>query len=295
MSHNHLVSQPVKTDHGGFVVTGLPAFSDNFIWVIQSVTSEAKPQTVVVDPGDAVPVIHYCEQRGLVPDQIWLTHHHADHSAGVGELLTWAEARGTALQVLGPAGESIPGVTRPLMGGESFAMGDRLVVQVLSLPGHTRAHLGYFIDSSVNFSPPAIFCGDVLFGLGCGRLFEGTPSQMLASLDQIQRLPDETRIYCAHEYTAMNLPFAEAVDPDNPALQLRGRQIGIRRQRSEATVPLLLAEERATNPFLRCQELALAEAAMVESGEAGADRLAVFTRLRQMRDTFKAPPASADR
>ena len=281
----HLVSQPVERDHGGFVVTGLPAFNDNFIWIIQTRATDATSQTVVVDPGDAGPVIDYCARQGVVPDQIWLTHHHADHSGGVADLVAWANARGTPPQVLGPAGESIPGVTLALDGGETLAIGNKLVVRVLSLPGHTRAHLGYLIEPSVSVAPPALFCGDVLFGLGCGRLFEGTAAQMAGSLDQIRRLPTDTRIYCAHEYTAMNLPFALAVDPENMELKGRAQQIMQRRHKGEATVPLLLSEELATNPFLRCDEPALREAAMVPESASPVD---VFARLREMRNTFKA-------
>ena len=281
----HLVSQPVEMDHGGLFVTGLPAFNDNFIWIIQTRATDGASQTVVVDPGDAGPVIDYCARRGLVPDQIWLTHHHADHSGGVADLVAWAKSRGTPLQVLGPAGESIPGVTLALDGREKLAIGNDLVVRVLSLPGHTRAHLGYFIEPSVCIAPPALFCGDVLFGLGCGRLFEGTAAQMAASIDQIRSLPADTRIYCAHEYTAMNLPFALAVDPDNTLLKGRAQEIMQRRHKGEATVPLLLSEELTTNPFLRCEEPALREAAMVPES---ASPVEVFGRLREMRNTFKS-------
>lgn len=281
----HLVSQPVEMDHGGFVVTGLPSFNDNFIWVIQTRATDATAQTVVVDPGDAGPVIDYCVRQARVPDQIWLTHHHADHSGGVAELVAWAKTQGTLLQVLGPAGESIPGVTRALDGSEKLAMGNDLVVRVLSLPGHTRAHLGYLIEPSVSIAPPALFCGDVLFGLGCGRLFEGTAAQMAASLDQIRSLPADTRIYCAHEYTAMNLPFALAVDPDNTVLKGRAQEIMQRRQKGDGTVPLLLSEELTTNPFLRCDEPALREAAMLPES---ASPVEVFARLREMRNTFKS-------
>lgn len=284
----HLVSQPVVMEHGGFFVTGLPAFNDNFIWIIQTRATDAASQTVVVDPGDAGPVIDYCLRQGLVPDQIWLTHHHGDHCGGVADLVAWSKSlakdRGTPLQVLGPAGESIPGVTLALDGHEKLAMGNDLVVQVLSLPGHTRAHLGYLIEPSVRVAPPALFCGDVLFGLGCGRLFEGTAAQMAASLDQIRQLPADTRIYCAHEYTAMNLPFALAVDPDNTVLKGRAQEIMQRRQKGEATVPLLLSEELTTNPFLRCGEPALREAAMLPESAAPVE---VFAQLREMRNTFK--------
>ena len=279
---NHQPS--LRHDHGAFYVTGLPAFNDNYVWLVQ--TQADALRVVVVDPGDAAPVIDYCRDHGCLPEQIWLTHHHADHAGGVAELCAWMRGHGRELVVYGPGVESIPGVTHPLQGGESFALNPAVTVHVLSLPGHTRGHLAYVLSSSDRAQPTALFCGDVLFGLGCGRLFEGTAAQMAASLEQIRQLPPATRIYCAHEYTALNLPFALAVDPENAALQARAVSIRQRRQAGEATVPLTLAEECATNPFLRCEQPALAAAAMLPEG---ANPLDVFTRLRQMRDTYKAP------
>ena len=277
-------------DHGAFSVTGLPAFNDNYIWLIhQNGRSQTEGQHVaVVDPGDAAPVIDYCRRHGCLPDQIWLTHHHADHAGGVAALCAWVkrQSQGRELRVYGPGLEDIPGVTHPLQGGETLALGNMLNVHVMSLPGHTRGHLAYALSSPDQALPPALFCGDVLFGLGCGRLFEGTAEQMAASLEAVRRLPPDTRIYCAHEYTAMNLSFALAIDPENAELQARAVSIRQRRQAGEATVPLTLAEECATNPFLRCEHAALAASAMVPEGATPVD---VFTRLRQMRDTFKAP------
>lgn len=270
-------------DHGVFSVTGLPAFNDNYIWVIQTATNAQC--VAVVDPGDAAPVMDYCRRHGCLPEKVWLTHHHADHTGGVAELSAWVKAQGGELSVYGPSMETIPDVTHPLGGGECFHFGD-LTIGVLSLPGHTWGHLAYVVNDADQKMPPALFCGDVLFGLGCGRLFEGTAAQMAASLEQIRRLPQNTQIYCAHEYTALNLPFALAVDPGNAALQARAASIRARRQAGEATVPLTLAEECATNPFLRCEQPALAAAAMVPEGASPVD---VFTRLRQMRDTFKVP------
>ena len=276
--------------HGAFAVTGLPAFNDNYIWVIhQAGASQTEEQrVVVVDPGDAAPVIDYCRCHGCLPEQILLTHHHADHVGGVAELCAWVkqQSQGRELMVYGPGLEGIPGVTHPLQGGESLALAPTVLVKVMSMPGHTRGHLAYVLSSSDQAQPAALFCGDVLFGLGCGRLFEGTAAQMAASLEQIRQLLPDTRVYCAHEYTAMNLPFALAVDPDNAELQARAVLIRQQRQAGEATVPLTLAEECATNPFLRCDQPALAKAAMVPEGATPVD---VFTRLRQMRDTFKAP------
>lgn len=271
-------------EHPGFSVTGLPAFNDNYIWVLESVTVSGAPCVAVVDPGDAAPVIDYCRRHGLVPTQIWLTHHHADHVGGVAELVDWVTRQSleSSVMVYGAAAEAIPGVTQSLRGGETLTLGD-LRVEVLSVPGHTRGHLAYIAGAATEI--PALFSGDLLFGLGCGRLFEGTAAQMHTALSLVRDLPPRTRVYCAHEYTLLNLPFALAVDPDNP--QLLAHAEAIRRLRSigEPTVPLTLSVECATNPFLRSDQAALQASAMVGDAASVVD---VFARLRQMRDTFKA-------
>ncbi len=276
---------PHTTRHAGFSVTGLPAFNDNYIWVIALDTGPAAGGAVaVVDPGDAGPVIDYCHRHGLVPEQIWLTHHHGDHTGGVAELGDWIARQSptSPVVVLGPAAETIAGVTQALSGDERLALGGARV-DVLSVPGHTRGHLAYLVG--IGTETPALFCGDLLFGLGCGRLFEGTAAQMHTALTQLRHLPAQTRVYCAHEYTHMNLPFALAVDPANPALVTRGETIQRLRQAGAPTVPLLLGEEYATNPFLRCDQAALRAAAILDPNASDVD---VFARLRQMRDTFKA-------
>lgn len=284
---------PHTTDHGTYTVTGLPAFADNYIWVLVAPTgdsSAAAPiaRVVVVDPGDAAPVIEYCRRHGLVPDQVWLTHHHADHAGGVPELQDWVRRRGGHLQVFGPAAEHIGVVNQPLQGGEQMNAAPLGNVAVLSLPGHTSGHLAYLIAAQNGSMPPALFSGDVLFGLGCGRLFEGTAAQMFASLEQLRALPQSTRIYCAHEYTLLNLPFALAVDPDNPGLIQRAETLRSQSAAGEPTVPLLLATECATNPFLRADHAALAHA--VDGGSGSLVPTEVFTRLRAMRDNFRAKP-----
>lgn len=275
--------------HGLLDVAGLPAFNDNVIWLLCAVPAETTPNrcVTVVDPGDAAPVIAYCRQHRLLPTTILLTHHHADHTGGVAALRRWvSEIDPTAsVTVYGPAVEEIPDVTDPLSGGEMLDVGHGVTFQVLSVPGHTRGHLAYVLNVTSQIAPTAVFCGDLLFGLGCGRLFEGTAAQMHAALMQICALPDEARIYCAHEYTWMNLPFALSVDPGNAALQARAKQIRALRLAGQSTLPLLLAAEKATNPFLRADQPALREAVCAEES---ATPLAVFTRLRAMRDTFKA-------
>jgi hydroxyacylglutathione hydrolase len=253
-------------------IRGLPAFRDNYIWMLDS-----DREAIVVDPGDAAPVLEALAAEGLRLAGIWITHHHADHVGGVGELC----ARYPGIPVSGPAAESITGVTRPLMGGETFeAFG--ITWTVLSVPGHTLGHIAYFGNRGGH---PVLFCGDVLFGLGCGRLFEGTAVQMATSLDAIATLPDATEIYCAHEYTALNAPFAQDMDPDNAALDLRVAETSRRRKAGLATVPFTLAEEKATNPFLRCREPALAASAReIDPGLDPHNPVAVFAALRLGRD-----------
>lgn len=262
-------------------ITGIPAFRDNRLWCV-SRGSEA----LVVDPGDAVPVLQHLERQGLTLGALLLTHHHADHVGGVAALLQ----RYPGIPVFGPAAESITGVSRPLSGGETLSLLDR-EWRVLALPGHTRGHLGYCLEAAGDAAggePARLFSGDVLFGLGCGRLFEGTPEQMAASLALIASLPDDTLIYCAHEYTALNLPFAERVLPDNAALRQRAINVRQAEAKQQSTLPLQLAEEKASNPFLRCDDPVVVAAAERQGRLAApglaCDPVAVFAILREWRN-----------
>jgi hydroxyacylglutathione hydrolase len=251
-------------------IRGLPAFRDNYIWLL-----DRAGEAVVVDPGDAAPVLETLAAEGLRLVAIWLTHHHADHVGGVAEI----RRRMPHVAVLGPAAESITGVSTPLSGGERFdALGESW--QVLAVPGHTRGHIAYY-------GAGRLLCGDVLFGLGCGRLFEGSPKQMADSLARIAALPRDTAIHCAHEYTALNAPFALDVDPENVELERRVLDVSARRKRGEATVPFSLAEELATNPFLRCTEPALVASACGEDPATDpGDPASVFATLRAWRDRY---------
>lgn len=250
-----------------FTVSFIPAFTDNYIWLLT-----CGQRAVVVDPGDAAPVQARLEADGLSLEAILITHHHADHQGGVAALVERWQPK-----VFAPASESITGCNHPLSGGERIdILGATL--NVLAVPGHTLGHLAYSAKG-------ALFCGDTLFGAGCGRLFEGTPAQMAASLASIAALPDETLIYCAHEYTAANLRFALAVEPDNPAIQARVAKVAALRATGQASVPSTLAEEKASNPFLRSSEPAVIAAAL-QYGASDTSPVAVFAAIRGWRNAF---------
>ncbi len=252
-----------------FEVIRIPAFKDNYIWLLRKGRS-----AVVVDPGDALPVLEVLKHEALQLEAIVITHHHADHQGGVARLLSEYP-----VEVFGPAAESITGLTRPLSGGESIrfeATGAEF--RVLAVPGHTLGHLAYYGNG-------CLFCGDTLFGAGCGRLFEGTPAQMSESLAKLAALPEETVVYCAHEYTQVNLRFAQTVEPGNPELQHRVEEVATARAEGRATIPSSIALEKATNPFLRCHVPEII-ALVSDRGEDASDALAVFAALRQWRNAF---------
>lgn len=260
----------MKTE--SFDVISIPAFRDNYIWLLRHGRS-----AVVVDPGDAGPVEACLAREGLKLAAIFITHHHADHQGGVEKLLENHPA-----EVFGPGAESITGLTTPLYGGEHIRPFGADVYagefKVLAVPGHTLGHIAYVCGNW-------LFCGDTLFGAGCGRLFEGSPEQMAASLQSLAALPETTEVYCAHEYTEMNLRFAAAVEPDNPAIRQRVREAAAKRARGESTVPSTLALEKATNPFLRCQAPAVIAAAR-SRGCVGEDPVRVFATIRSWRNEF---------
>lgn len=250
-----------------FEISFIPAFKDNYIWLL----TRGK-RAFVVDPGDAAPVIARLAADDLTLEGILVTHHHADHQGGIAELTArWQPS------VYAPGNESITGCTDPLRGGESIDVLDQ-TISVMAVPGHTLGHLAYA-------GPGILFCGDTLFGAGCGRLFEGTPAQMSAALDSIAGMPDDTLVYCAHEYTEMNLRFALAVEPGNTALQARCKKVAALRAANLPTVPLLLGEEKATNPFLRCNETAVIEAGL-QHGAVNRGKIKIFAAIRGWRNSF---------
>jgi hydroxyacylglutathione hydrolase len=256
-------------------ILGLHAFDDNYIWLLS-----AGGWVAVVDPGDAAPVFEHLEKSGERLCAILVTHHHGDHVGGIAELL----AR-HPVPVFGPAIEHISGVSEPLVGGERIEL-PHLGVQldIIAVPGHTLGHLAYYGPSLLGDG--AVFCGDTLFGAGCGRLFEGMPAQMLDSLGKLAVLPAPTFVYCAHEYTQTNLRFAVAVEPDSIAVQQRSEKVAIARAAGQATIPTSIQAELETNPFLRSDQPSVRNAAARRLGHAPVDAVETFTTIREWRNRF---------
>ncbi len=255
-------------------VLTVPAFNDNYLWLIHDGVNAA-----AVDPGDAQPILAALKAHGLTLTAILLTHHHADHTGGVPALL-----QHYAVPVYGPRNDGIAAVTQPLSEDATVHVpGLDLQLSVLEVPGHTLGHIAYFRAGD----EPWLFCGDTLFAGGCGRLFEGSPSQMVDSLNKLAALPAEAKVFCAHEYTLSNLRFASAVDPGNAALQARVEADTAKRARGVPTVPSTIGMERNTNPFLRYAEPQIA-AQLVAAGklQGGEAPVAVFAALRQWKNTF---------
>ncbi|MDH4190840.1 MAG: hydroxyacylglutathione hydrolase [Betaproteobacteria bacterium] len=251
-------------------IVPIEAFKDNYIWVIQE-----ESRAAVVDPGDARPVVDYLVREQLSLAAILVTHHHPDHVGGVLDLLESHPA-----PVYGPRNEPIPGITHAVAEGDQVTLdGPAVSLSVLEIPGHTRGHVAYY---GADF----LFCGDTLFAGGCGRVFEGTPAQMHASLSKLAALPGHMRVYCAHEYTLANLRFARAVEPDNSALAERETADRLSREAGRPTVPSTIAKEKATNPFLRCHEASVAASAMRRLGQPIADPVAVFAAIREWKNGF---------
>jgi hydroxyacylglutathione hydrolase len=251
-------------------ITPLPAFSDNYLWLLARGASAA-----VVDPGDEEPVIRALDRLDLRLDAILVTHHHPDHVGGVTALKQRYQAA-----VYGPARESIPGRDHALRGGDGIeVLGTRF--EVIDVPGHTAGHIAYYAPSEA-----VVFCGDTLFGCGCGRLFEGTPAQMLASLEALAALPVQTRVYCAHEYTLANIRFALAVEPGNSDLQARAAAAAAMRRRGEPTVPSTIGLEIATNPFMRCDVPAIRDAAGRRKKGTEIAAVTTFAALREWKNGF---------
>lgn len=256
----------------------LPAFTDNYIWMLHD-----GRQAIVVDPGDAAPVVQALDDLGLGLQAILVTHHHADHVGGVDAL-----REATGARVFGPARERIPEPLVRLAQGDVVEGADVLGLRltVIDVPGHTAGHIAYYCADMDG--EPLLFCGDTLFSGGCGRLFEGTPAQMLDSLDQLAALPGNTRVCCTHEYTLSNLKFARAVEPGNAALLHYSSQCEALRAQQQPTLPSRMDLERDINPFLRVRQPAVAQAARGHDAQVPEDdAVAVLAALRQWKNEFR--------
>lgn len=252
-------------------IHGIPAFDDNYIWCLRDPGGRL---ATVVDPGDEEPVLAHLDAHGLALGAILVTHKHGDHTGGIEALkAVYPEA-----VVYGPANEPIPRRAHALADGDRVRLpGLATEFVVMDVPGHTEGHIAYIGDG-------LLFCGDTLFAGGCGRVFSGTHEQLYHSLRRIACLPADTRVFCAHEYTRANLGFARWVEPDNPALIQRSREVDELRDAGQPTVPSLLGEELATNPFMRTGEKTVVDAAAAWAGRALLTGEEVFTAVRTWKD-----------
>ena len=268
MSHiPHSTPQPATLS-----LEALPAFDDNYIWILHD-----GQRALVVDPGDADVVFEALKRLSLRLETILVTHHHVDHTGGVDAL-----RNATGAVVFGPLTETMPEPIRRLQGGDKAqAMG--LTFDVIDVPGHTSGHIAYYCDNWNG--APILFCGDTLFSGGCGRLFEGTPAQMLDSLTKLASLPGQTRVCCTHEYTLSNLKFARAVEPNNAELFQYQQQCIANREAKVPTLPSTIARELQINPFLRSDQAEVVQAAK-QLDPTATDAVAVFTAIRQWKNNF---------
>jgi hydroxyacylglutathione hydrolase len=251
-------------------VIPLRAFADNYVWTIRDARRAA-----VVDPGDAGPVVDYLEREKLELVAILNTHHHADHVGGnAGLLVRWK------VPVYGPHDDRIGEVTQRLRDGEHCVLPHfGIEFRVLEIPGHTRTHIAFYGGGM-------LYCGDTLFAVGCGRLFEGTPRQMHESLSRLMQLPDTTQVYCGHEYTLSNIRFAKAADPDNSALRELEARATMLRDRGLPTLPSTIGQEKATNPFVRCDDPNVMASASKYAGRPLTDPVSVLATIREWKNRF---------
>lgn len=259
-------------------IVRVPLLRDNYAWLLHQ-----GELTAVVDPSRAGPVLAEVRRRGWRLTHIVNTHHHWDHTGGNREL-----AEATGARVVGPKADRdrIPGIDLALGDEERWDFGG-VEATVLEIPGHTRGHVAFFFAEpcatvDAGAPAPALLCGDTLFSLGCGRLFEGTPAQMWQSLCRLRALPDTTLVCCGHEYTESNARFALSVEPSNPVLLKRAREVAALRRAGRPTVPSTIGDERAANPFLRADDPELQAAV----GMKGADPVDVFAEVRARKDRF---------
>ncbi|MCM8537057.1 MAG: hydroxyacylglutathione hydrolase [Lentisphaeraceae bacterium] len=251
-------------------IVPIPAFQSNYLWSIQTDSDAA-----IVDPGDATPVLNHLQENDLELKYILITHHHPDHVGGIRQL----KAKFPSCKVYGPASENIPMIDYRLKEKDVVDLASLGKYKVLDIPGHTSGHIAYHDDQNA-------FVGDTVFAAGCGRLFEGTPAQMINSFDKIKKLAPQTKLFCAHEYTMSNIDFALAVEPTNTELLQRKDQCSKLREQGIPTIPSTLEEELTTNPFLRCHLPQLQEAASVHLGRKIDNEIDTFATIRKWKDSF---------
>ncbi|MCG8510970.1 MAG: hydroxyacylglutathione hydrolase [Rhodospirillales bacterium] len=254
----------------GLEIRIIPVLSDNYVYLLKDPGGNA---CAAVDPAVAGPVLEAADELGWKLTHILCTHHHMDHVGGSLDI-----KKETGCVVIGAAADArrIPGLDTGVAEGDTVSLGDS-VAKVFEVPGHTSGHIAYWFEGS-----QALFCGDALFSLGCGRLFEGTPAEMWASLCKLRDLPGATRIYCGHEYTNSNADFALSVEPENAALKARADQVLALREAGKPSIPATMADEIAANPFLRADHPDLLSAAGLE----GADPVSAFAEIRRRKDSF---------
>ncbi len=260
-----------------YTATPLPAFNDNYIWML---TKDDYPGMVIVDPGDADVVLKAIDQYQRPLTAILITHHHPDHTGGVETLIKHFN-----IPVYGPHNSPFTGITHPLKSDDEISLlGDTLKVK--EVPGHTLDHITYFNDSVSDSTKPQLFSGDTLFLAGCGRLFEGTAEQMLKAMNYFKQLPEETEVYCTHEYSLANLAFAKAVEPDNEAIDRSILHCQELRDKGEPTLPSNLGTEVQINPFMRSDQKSVQEAAQSYASAYIENELAAFTTIREWKNNF---------
>ena len=250
----------------------ITALKDNYIWVLKN---KKNRHAVIVDPSEHEPVLKFIKTEGLIPIAILITHHHWDHVGGIAGLISEYN-----LPVYAPKKEMVKGSTNLVAEGDIVNLPElNLDISVLDVPGHTAGAIAYY-------SERMLFSGDTLFTAGCGRLFEGSPEQMYRSLSKLKKLPDDTLVYCGHEYTVSNLQFAASVEKNNKIIQKRLNTAKQSRKQNLPTVPATLKIEKQTNPFLRCEEKSVVDAASLREGKKLADSIEVFATIRRWKDSF---------
>jgi len=258
-------------------VKAIPAFSDNYIWAI---CNSKNSNVALVDPGDAKVCIEFLQTHNLALKEILITHHHNDHTGGIKALLAYAEQNNWEVTVFGPQNEKIPACdVRLSEGDEVVVSGIEMAFSIIDIPGHTLGHIAYYQDG-------LLFCGDTLFSGGCGRVFEGTPEQMHQSLLKLKNLPDDTLVFCAHEYTQSNLEFALNVEPNNLNLINYFNHVTNLRNNGKSTIPTSIGLEKNINPFLRTENSEIIESANLYSESANNSDSAVFKVIREWKNNF---------